>query len=85
MSNAPRRQKAEKGKYEGKKFLDYEEAADYLGVKRSTLYNYLTTLRIDTHKFKLDKKRYVAIEDVKHIERVIEEPWLAGPDEKSVA
>ena len=82
MPNIPRRQKAEIGKYEGKAYLDYEEAADYLGIKRATLYNYVTTLKIETHKFKLDKKRYIAIADVKRIEQVMEEPWLAGPDEE---
>lgn len=82
MPNAPRRQKAEKGKYEGKAYLDYEEAADYLGLKRSTLYNYITTLEIETHKFRLDKKRYIAMADVKQIEKVIEEPWLAGPSKE---
>lgn len=85
MPNVPRRKKAEKGKYEGKAYLDYEEAADYLGLKRSALYNYVTTLKIETHKFRLDKKRYIAIDDVKRMEKIIEEPWLAGPDEKSVA
>jgi excisionase family DNA binding protein len=83
MPNAPRREKADKAKYEGKEYLDYEEAADYLGVKRATLYNYVNDLDIQTHKFKRDRRRYIAIGDVKRIEAVMEKPWLAGPDESA--
>ena len=70
-------------KYAEKAYLDYEEAADYLGIKRATLYNYVTALGIKTHKFKFDRKRYIAIEDVKRLEKIKEQPWLAGPDEEA--
>ncbi|OLD63824.1 MAG: hypothetical protein AUF65_01060 [Chloroflexi bacterium 13_1_20CM_50_12] len=80
MPNVPRQQKAEKGKYEGKAFLDYDEASDYLGIKRTTLYHHVIDMEITTHKFKKDRRRYLAIADVKQIEKIMEEPWLAGPD-----
>ena len=69
-------------KYEGKEFLNYEEAADYLGIKRATLYNYINDLEIETVKFKRDRRRYLAIQDVKKIGQVKETPWLAGLDRK---
>ena len=81
MANMPRRTKADKKKYEGKAYLDYEESADYLGIKRATLYNYVNDLDIQTHKFKRDRHRYIAIADVQKIERVMESPWLAGEED----
>lgn len=82
MSNRPRLTKADKAKYEGKEYLDYQEAADYLGIKRATLYNYVNDLDIETHKFKRDRRRYLAIADVKRLEEIKEKPWLAGHDRK---
>jgi excisionase family DNA binding protein len=69
-----------KGKYAGKAFLDYEEAAEYLGIKRSTLFKYIAALKIKTHKFILDRRRYIAIGDVTRIEEIKKTPWLAEGD-----
>ncbi len=82
MGNKPRMVRAEKSKYEGREYLDYAEAGDYLGMKRATLFNYINSLDIHTHKFKRDRRRYLAIADVKRIEEVMANPWLAGPDEE---
>jgi len=65
---------------EAKEYLTYEEAMEYLGLKRSTLYTLITDLDIPTHKFKRDKRRYLAIADVKRMKEVREKPWMAGPD-----
>lgn len=78
MPNVPRRDKAEAGKYAKKMFLDYVEACDYLGLKRATLYNHMKALNIEGIKFDLERKRFLTMEDVKTIERVIEEPWLVN-------
>ena len=83
MSNMPRKQKAEGNKYEGKAYLDYDEATDYLGIRRTTLYNYVIDLDIKTHKFRRDRRRYLAIADVKRIEQVMENPWLAEEKKES--
>ena len=82
MANKPRKAKAERGKYEGREYLNYEEAEDYLGVQRATLFNYINDLELETHKFKRDRRRYLAIADVKRIEEVMDKPWLAGPDKE---
>ena len=63
-----------------KEYLTYEEAAEYIGCKRSTLYTLVSEMGIQTHKFRYDKKRYLAFDDVKYIKEVREKPWLAGPD-----
>lgn len=82
MGNKPRIARAEETKYEGREYLDYAETGDYLGMKRATLFNYINSLDIQTHKFKRDRRRYLAMADVKRIEEVIAKPWLAGPDEE---
>lgn len=66
-----------------KDFLTYEEAAKELGIKRSTLYSMITQLGIKTHKFKFDKRKYVAIADIMRIKEIRQSPWKA--DEKAVA
>lgn len=78
MSNKPRIQKAAKSKYEGREYLDYDEAGDYLGMKRATLFNYMGDLQIETHKFVRDRRHYLAMADVQRIEAVATNPWLAG-------
>lgn len=80
MSNKPRLSKAAKEKYEGREYLDYEQAGDYLGMKRATLFNYIDDLKIQTHKFIRDRRKYLAMADVKRIEEVMDKRWLAGPD-----
>ena len=78
MSNKQRTKKADKGKYEGREYLNYEEAGDYLGMKRATLFNYINDLEIKTHKFLRDAHRYLSLTDVKQIEAVKDKPWLAN-------
>ena len=85
MPNVQRREKAEKGKYAGKEYLTYEEAADYLGIKRATLYNYIGELDIRTRKFKRDRRRYLTMADTQRLEQFIETPWIAGEDTKEEA
>lgn len=61
---------------EEKEYLTYEEAMEYLGCKRSTLYTLIIDLRIPTHKFKHDKRRYIAFVDVRRMKEVRERPWI---------
>jgi hypothetical protein len=84
MAKVPRVPKAPPGKYEGKAFLDYDEASDYLGIKRTTLYHHVVDMEIQTHKFKKNTRRYLAMADVKRIEKVIEEPWTAETEEVKI-
>jgi excisionase family DNA binding protein len=66
---------------EEKAYLTVEEAAVYLNKKRATVYNYVKDLGIKTHKFKRDRRAYLALADVKRIKEVMEHPWMAGPGE----
>lgn len=67
---------------EAKEYLTIEEAAEYLGFNRTTLYKYMKGLDIKGVKFKLDRRTYLAQADVKRLQEVKEKPWLAGRDEK---
>ena len=62
---------------EEKEYLTYEEVMSYLGCKRSTLYSLITDLDVPTYKFKRDKRRYLALGDVKRLKELREKPWLA--------
>jgi len=63
-----------------KEFLTYEEAAEELSIKRSTLYNMITQLGIKTHKFRFDKRKYIAVEDIRKIKEIRQFPWKAGEE-----
>jgi len=78
MPNKPQQEKADKNKYAGRSFLDYNEACNYLGIKKVTLHKYMATLNIKSHKFELERKHFLQIEDVKRIENVINEPWTVN-------
>ncbi len=62
-------------KYAGKVYLTYDESTDFLGISLSTLARYVADEGIETQKFHRDKKRYLRIEDVKRIEKLIQNPW----------
>jgi excisionase family DNA binding protein len=58
-----------------KEYLTYEEAMEVLGVKRSTLHTMITEQGVKFHKFKYDKRRYLANADVKKLKQMREKPW----------
>lgn len=64
-------------------YMTLDEAAESLGVKRATIYNYIKALGIKTHKFKLSRSTYLAKADVERMREAKEKPWLAGPDNKA--
>lgn len=74
MANRPKL-KPTPERHKGKEYLTYEEAMEYLGIRRSKLYTSITNLHINARKFPMDSKHYIAIADVKKIQQVIEKPW----------
>lgn len=65
-----------------KPYLTWQEAMEFLGCKRSTLYQMVNNRDIPTHKFKYDKRRYFARADVERMKQLREQPWLAGEETK---
>lgn len=68
---------------EEREYIPLEEAAAYVGVKRASLYYYLKELKIETHKFKFDKRAYITPADMERIKEIKDKPWLAGPQKES--
>jgi hypothetical protein len=56
-------------------YTSLNEASNELGVSRSTMYYYLEQLGIETKKFPLDRKTYIALVD---FERIKEAKKAAG-------
>lgn len=65
-----------------KEYMNLDEVAAYVGMKRASLYNYIKDLEIKTHKFKRDRHTYLAMEDIRRIKGHKEKPWIAGEDER---
>jgi predicted site-specific integrase-resolvase len=66
-----------------KEYLTLAEVAEYVGVKRPSLYYYINALKIKTHKFNLDKRAYILRADAERIKEIKEKPWLAGEKQSS--
>lgn len=69
---------------EEKEYFTLEEVAEYIGRNRATVYNYIRDLGIKTHKFKRDRRAYIALADARRIKEAIAKPWTAGPDEGKI-
>ncbi len=72
---------------EQKKYYTLEEAAEYIGKKRATVYNRMTLIGMKGHKFIGDRKTYLSAEEVERLKNVFTNPWEAGekePNEPSV-
>jgi predicted site-specific integrase-resolvase len=58
-----------------KEYMTLKEAADYLNIKRVSLYHYIKSLDLKTEKFKHNKNAYLRTADVKRIKQIKERPW----------
>ena len=60
---------------EEKEYLTLDEAAELLGIKRATFWNYMDDLGIESHKFGRDRRRYLSREEVNRLKEYKESPW----------
>ncbi len=60
-----------------KDYLTIEEAAEQLGIHRTSLYPYLNQLNIKRHKFKLSRRLYISAPDFERIKQLKMQPWKA--------
>lgn len=60
-----------------KEYMTYVEAMEMLGVGRSTLHTMMTDFQIPSHKFRYDRRHYLALADVKRLKEIREAPWTA--------
>jgi len=54
-------------------YIPLEEVARQLQVTRATIYYYVKTLQIETHKFPLDRHVYLTEPDVERIKKLKED------------
>jgi len=66
---------------EQKEYMTFEEASEYVGLKRSMLYNRVKKMGIQTHTFPMDRRAYLKMSDVERNKEVKEKPWLMGGKE----
>jgi len=52
---------------EERKYISMKDAAEQLGVKRPSLYHYVTVLSLKTHRFQLDRNTYLEMSDFERI------------------
>ena len=59
-----------------KEYMTLEEAAQYIGVKRATLYNYMNALEVKAKPMGPDgRRKFLALADVKKLKAYKEQPW----------
>jgi predicted DNA-binding transcriptional regulator AlpA len=59
-----------------KEYMTLAEAAQYIGMKRASIYNYMKDLKIKPIKFGRDRRKYVSLADVKRMKEYKAKPWI---------
>ncbi len=54
------------------KYISMKDAAESLGVKRPSLYHYVEVLKLEKHRFPLDRQTYLKLSDFEKI-RILKE------------
>lgn len=67
-----------------KEFLTLQEAAEYAGLKRATIYNYLNDLSIKPIKFGRDRRRFISLADAMRLKEYKETPWRVKVETRKV-
>lgn len=62
-------------------FFSIDEAAELIGWNRATVFQWVKTLGMKTHKFMRNRKTYLAAADVARLQEIKEKPWTA-PERK---
>lgn len=58
-----------------KAYMSLAEVAEYVGIKRASLYYYIKGMGIKTHRFKFDNRAYMSVADAERIKEAKEQPW----------
>ncbi|HLQ29709.1 MAG TPA: hypothetical protein VK140_10810 [Ktedonobacteraceae bacterium] len=69
---------------ESQEYLSIDDAAKTIGWNRATVYKYADELGMKKYKFRLNRKTYLAAEDVEKLKQIKDKPWLAGIKEVKV-
>lgn len=55
------------------KYISMKDAAENLGVKRPSLYHYVEVLKLEKHRFPLDRQTYLKMSDYEKIRTLKEQ------------
>lgn len=67
----------------GQEYLSIDDAAEYIGWNRATVFEWVKTLGMEKHKFLRNRKTYLKASDVKRLKQIKEKPWTAGEKQSS--
>ena len=62
-------------------YVSLSDLAKEMGLKRTSLYYYLSELHIKRHKFPLNKNTYVTRADAERARAVKKAPWTVAKEE----
>lgn len=66
-------------------YLSIDEAAQVIGWHRATVFAWVKTLGMKTHKFVRNRKTYLAAADVDRLKEIKAKPWMAGEKKEGSA
>jgi len=55
------------------KYISMKDAAERLNVKRPSLYHYVEVLKLEKHRFPLDRQTYLKMSDFEQIRKLKEQ------------
>ena len=58
-----------------KEFWTLAEAAEYVGLKRATLYNYMDDLGLKAQKYGRNRRKYLTLAEVERLKEYKDTPW----------
>jgi hypothetical protein len=61
-------------------YITITQVASELGWNKATVYDWIKTLGIQTHRFVRNKNTFLHITDVARLKEIKEKPWTAGPN-----
>jgi hypothetical protein len=62
----------------GEKYISMKEAAKQLNVRRQSLYHYVEVLKLERHRFPLDRQTYLDMADFEKIKKLKQEAAERG-------
>lgn len=65
------------------KYISMKEAAERLRVARPSLYHYVEVLKLEKHRFPLDRQRYLKMSDFERIKKLREEAAQRQKDDEA--
>lgn len=63
---------------DGQEYLSVDDAAEFIGWNRATVFEWVKALGMEKHKFLRNRRTYLKASDVVRLKEIKEKPWMAG-------